>query len=355
MNGQATAAQDVFRSLLAAGPGGLRRIDPGAARWSRLLHDARLTEALQRERPALSIVSVDAPPAGPRLAVELACGDDTIELELAEAVHPGLAMAIGPGHSDAMRHLAAHALLGPFADRLERLGLGRCWPSQTSLRETSATPDATSASPWFCIRHGAVSLAKLRISRASPAWAEAVKTRLRSRSPQQPRRAAWALPARVTLHAQAYGSGLLAELALGDVLVLPAPAERGASWPVVVRWGSAAGRSLRMAGRLAGMKVVMEGAHSVVNEEAGPEAPTDEAQEIQGVEQIDIPVRFEIETVPVPLAEIESLAPGFVIELASPLEQATLRLVACGQVIGLAELVAVGDRLGARITRLGAR
>jgi len=67
---------------------------------------------------------------------------------------------------------------------------------------------------------------------------------------------------------------------------------------------------------------------------------------------LDIPVRFEIETVPVSLADLESLRPGSVVELATPLAAASVRLVACGQVIGRADLVAVGDRLGARITMM---
>ena len=64
---------------------------------------------------------------------------------------------------------------------------------------------------------------------------------------------------------------------------------------------------------------------------------------------------FEVDTAAVPLSQLESLGQGYVIELAAPLASAPVRLVACGRVIGLAELVAVGDRLGARITHLAPR
>jgi type III secretion protein Q len=355
MNGQAAVMQEVFTSLAAAGAAGLRRVDPAAARWSRLLHDARLAAALQRDQPRLVLHAAETPPTGPALAVELVCDGETIEVELAEAEHPALAMAVGPRTSDAMRHLAAQALFGPVADRLERLGLGRCWARRASVRTIAPPRSHGTASPWFCIRHQTALLATLRITQAAPAWVEAFKEALCAQGLPLPHHVSWALPARVTVHAQDYGSSLLAGLVVGDVLVLPCPVEQGASWPVVVRWGAAAGRSLRVSGRMVGTKVVIEGAHSVVNEDIGQEAAADQAQEIHCVDNIDIPVRFELETVPVPLSEIESLAPGFVIELASPLERASLRLVVCGQVIGLAELVAVGDRLGARIVRLGAK
>ena len=80
-----------------------------------------------------------------------------------------------------------------------------------------------------------------------------------------------------------------------------------------------------------------------------------DAQVLNSLGELDIPLRFELETVAVPLADLEAIQPGYVIELSTPLEMAQLRLVAYGQVIGHAELVVVGDKLGARITRLVTR
>jgi type III secretion protein Q len=62
-----------------------------------------------------------------------------------------------------------------------------------------------------------------------------------------------------------------------------------------------------------------------------------------------------VETVSVPLSDLESIQPGYVIELTAPLEGAAIRLVAFGQTIGYAELVTVGDKLGARIIKMVAR
>ena len=70
------------------------------------------------------------------------------------------------------------------------------------------------------------------------------------------------------------------------------------------------------------------------------------------IEALDVPVRFEIETVSIPLAELEAIQPGYIVELGMPVAAARLRLVALGSLIGEADLVAVGARLGARITRM---
>ena len=68
------------------------------------------------------------------------------------------------------------------------------------------------------------------------------------------------------------------------------------------------------------------------------------------INDLTIHVRFEIETVAMALSDIVSIKPGYVIELNTPIAGAAIRLVACGEIVGHAELVAVGGQLGARIT-----
>jgi type III secretion protein Q len=350
---------------------GLRRVDAGVARWSRVLHDARLSAALRHRLPQLALRAVDEPPAGCALAMHLENGDkvdETMEVEIAQADHPGWAMAVGPGTSDALRHLAALALFEPVARALEGLGLGRWTPTRATARTPAPRGRSEAASPWLRLCRESAPLATLRITQTAPGWLDAAKERLCTHSPaaSECARMRLALPARVTVHTQSYGSGLLASLNLGDVLVLPCPTQPETPWPVVVRWGATGSRGLRVAGRMVGTTVVIEGAHSVANDEVeevsevleeseGPETgAADDARPVRNVGDIAVPVRFELETAPVALHEIESLAPGYVLELASPLAHATLRLVVCGQVIGHAELVSVGEQLGARITRLAA-
>lgn len=66
-----------------------------------------------------------------------------------------------------------------------------------------------------------------------------------------------------------------------------------------------------------------------------------------------LPVRlmFELGRVELSLGEIRRLAPGAVVPLARPRDEA-LDIVANGRRIGRGSIVAIGDSLGVRVTRL---
>jgi type III secretion protein Q len=51
------------------------------------------------------------------------------------------------------------------------------------------------------------------------------------------------------------------------------------------------------------------------------------------------------------LAELRALRPGTVLELAQPLNQAVIRILANGMPVGEGHLIAVGNRLGVRVSR----
>jgi type III secretion protein Q len=68
---------------------------------------------------------------------------------------------------------------------------------------------------------------------------------------------------------------------------------------------------------------------------------------------LELPVTFELDTARIPLAELATLRPGSAIELDQPLEDAVVRLVCQGQTLGEGQLIAIGERLGVRVTRMG--
>ncbi|MBB3193672.1 FliM/FliN family flagellar motor switch protein [Roseateles terrae] len=70
------------------------------------------------------------------------------------------------------------------------------------------------------------------------------------------------------------------------------------------------------------------------------------------LETLELPVAFELDTARVSLAELASMQPGYAVELAVPLAQAQVRLVCQGRTLGQGQLIAIGDQLGVRITRL---
>ena len=80
-------------------------------------------------------------------------------------------------------------------------------------------------------------------------------------------------------------------------------------------------------------------------------APPDAAG--QGIEDLQLPVVFEVDTARVSLAELAAMRPGYIVELEAPLSEATIRLVCQGQTVGHGQLIAVGEQLGVRITSMG--
>lgn len=80
----------------------------------------------------------------------------------------------------------------------------------------------------------------------------------------------------------------------------------------------------------------------------GTEAP----QSAGSLDELQLPVAFELDTARVSLAELASMQPGYAVELDVPLREATVRLVCHGRTLGVGQLIAIGDHLGVRITRL---
>ncbi|MDH0866039.1 FliM/FliN family flagellar motor switch protein [Mitsuaria sp. GD03876] len=82
---------------------------------------------------------------------------------------------------------------------------------------------------------------------------------------------------------------------------------------------------------------------------AGSDAPLAAAGSL---DELQLPVAFELDTARIGLADLASMQPGYAVELDVPLREATVRLVCHGRLLGQGQLIAIGDQLGVRITRL---
>ncbi len=82
-------------------------------------------------------------------------------------------------------------------------------------------------------------------------------------------------------------------------------------------------------------------------EPTGPQAPNVPPDNLGGLE---VPLRFEIGDLSVSLADLKHLQPGFIFELPQPISHGTVRILAHGNLLGTGYLVAIGDRLGVRVT-----
>lgn len=91
---------------------------------------------------------------------------------------------------------------------------------------------------------------------------------------------------------------------------------------------------------------------SLANEVRTLESPP--AAAADRLEALDMPLRFEVGELQLTLRELRSLQPGHVFELEQPLNRSTVRIYAHANLIGHGVLVAVGDRLGVRVSDIAA-
>jgi type III secretion protein Q len=327
----------------------LPRFENAAAAASRLLHDRRFVQAWHALDDGLQLEPAAVPPGEPLQRLRVSCDAGLVEVLVTARERPAPAMAGArparpTARTQVLQQLAAEALFAPALQGLQQLGLG-------GARAQALVPfdDATEPVPaggWCVARNAHGELATFVVSQWPTAAGAGLLARLQRTAGSRSMRGRLALRGAVTLAERPVRRALLGSLQPGDVLLMlagAADAQTAACW---VRWGTPGGRCWQAPAHIDDFSLTIQGEPCMSDDERDPAAGPD------ALGELDIPVRFEVETVPVPLRDLEAIAPGYVVELTTPLASAQLRLVACGQVVGQAELVVVGDRLGARITRM---
>jgi type III secretion protein Q len=84
--------------------------------------------------------------------------------------------------------------------------------------------------------------------------------------------------------------------------------------------------------------------------EADDKAQGNAALPLDRLDALEVTLRFEVGDLEVSLGELKSIGPGHVFDLAQPLNRSEVRVLAHGNLLGKGHLVAVGDRLGVRIS-----
>lgn len=69
------------------------------------------------------------------------------------------------------------------------------------------------------------------------------------------------------------------------------------------------------------------------------------------VQQVKLPLTFEVGDAQISVGRLQSLLPGYTFELSTPIEKPVL-IKAHGQVVGRGQLVQVGERLGVRLMEM---
>lgn len=317
---------------------------PSAARATRVGFDRRFQRWLV-QAAGLEGARVE-PGRAPTelLSLGISCAQGHADVALDPAQWPALQMAVGLTDANLSRDVT-EALLSPLLRRLAALLPGA---RIGAVRRYRADSVSTCSLPSVSLPHGAVSLVRVDSKLAAHidgVLGDTVAAHLSSL-------AAMRVPTRLMLFERSIRRQRLQSLAVGDVVLCGAGCRMGARWRATLKFGL----GLTMQAH-ADLDLNLSRAHlaappRAVNERSGqPDMDLDRAP--AGLENMQVPVAFEIDSALVSLRELASLGEGSVIELDVALLEAPVRLVCHGQTLGMGQLVAIGDQLGVRVLRMG--
>lgn len=339
----------------------LRCIDQGEAAIRQLLHDPRFMQWFAEiYRIGLRPLASQRP-EGDLLILELRCPGGNVSIAFTPELLPVVSLAIEATSTFKLpiASLTASQVLAPV---LEEFGVAAAdagdkrWHAIGIMSATLLDAGETRALPIPIAAFALTTQTKITtdifILSAAPACVGFLDEMVCNRPVlQHPMMHSWEIPSVVRIATRSWTAAMLRLLEIGDVMLIREAATlqavhatlfcgslTGIHWKVNVEINY---RKVTMTG-----KVEMEG--GMLNDHtelAGP--PLDAA-----VAQLEVPVHFEIDNVPLPLAQVASLRPGYVIDLAIPVDQAEIRLLACGQLIGRGKLVVIGECLGVQISHL---
>lgn len=152
------------------------------------------------------------------------------------------------------------------------------------------------------------------------------------------------------------------EIRAGDIVSLETFDAKGPALRVVACVGGTHGR--RLVAIAEGQRITLQPmkGHDM-NRDPHPEATAageddafddNTAPTLDRLDGLEVTLRFEVGELSVSLGELKALRPGHVFELPQPLNRSMVRILAHGNVLGKGQLVAVGDRLGVRVSEFAA-
>ena len=152
----------------------------------------------------------------------------------------------------------------------------------------------------------------------------------------------------------------VASIRPGDIVSIEQWASSGAAIVLTAELGGRAGRQL--VAHAEGSRItVQQSKEPAMNRDmplAAPAAAADAAEAVHAsahlpidrLDALEVALRFEVGDLSLSLGELKTIRAGHVFDLGQPLNRCTVRIVAHGNVLGKGHLVAVGDRLGVRVS-----
>ena len=142
-------------------------------------------------------------------------------------------------------------------------------------------------------------------------------------------------------------------IARGDILSIEDWRAAGAAVIVSAEPGGTAGP--RLTGLAEGSRITLQQTRDdTMNRSTEPpvaDEPRDAAElPIDRLDALEVTLRFEVGGLQLSLGELKNLRAGHVFDLGQPLNRSPVRILAHGNLLGKGTLVAVGDRLGVRVS-----
>jgi type III secretion protein Q len=139
----------------------------------------------------------------------------------------------------------------------------------------------------------------------------------------------------------------------GDVIGIERWTSAGAALHVSTRVGGLHG--MRLAGRADGTRITIDSIgetpmHTDELSATGLSEADAAGLPLTRLDALEVVLRFEVGELSVSLGELRNLRPGHVFDLEQALNRSTVRILAHGNVLGKGSLVAVGERLGVRVS-----
>jgi type III secretion protein Q len=329
--------------------GKLQTVEAPAVRWAAIFCDERFDSFLQILGTKINteIASIASKKLINRL--KIICDAGFIELTIETKNHPALELVYANDLGEHLRKLAAEALCSPIFQRLEVWGISNAYIDSIDVGPSAGVDVA--ALPWYIATTVSGQPLSFVISEISDGLYDFIRQKISLVEIKKNAYRALALNGRLALSIKTMRLAALRTLSVGDVVLTDMDADINEKIDTTIYWGMQDCRRLAASCQVMGNCLTLTGEPSMVS---AIETDADEAVNLSSdkLSDFEISVRFEIESVAIPLSDLESIKPGYVIELTSPVDRAAIRLIAAGQIVGHAELVAVGNRLGARITRM---
>lgn len=137
----------------------------------------------------------------------------------------------------------------------------------------------------------------------------------------------------------------------GDIVGIERWSSSGAALTVTADIGGPAG--VQLVGLAEGPRITLQSStkDSAMNRDTPPAAAeADASLPLDRLDSLEVSLRFEVGELSLSLRELRTIRAGHVFDLGQPLNRCPVRIVAHGNVLGTGHLVAVGDRLGVRVS-----